>query len=61
MENLNKGAPQYFYHFSLILIGFSDKKYCAPLGLTEFGLLRCYQYLAPLVLLGNRTRGAKYW
>jgi hypothetical protein len=41
--------------------GFSYKKYCAPLGLTERRLLRCYRYLAPLVPLGNCTRGAKYW
>jgi hypothetical protein len=33
--------------------GLSYKKYCAPLGLNKRDLLRCYQYLAPLVLLGN--------
>jgi hypothetical protein len=40
--------------------GLSYKKILRPAGAYQKGLLRCYQYLAPLVQFPNSTRGAKY-
>jgi hypothetical protein len=45
----------------IIKKGLSYKKILRPAGAYQRGLLRCYQYLAPLVQFPNSTRGAKYW